>query len=122
MSVIIDMIESVAIATIAAKRDEREALRRYDAHRADLLASGWDRERLVLCAGSITYRPPAERAGGVDSAELRRRLDRATAALGRLAVACPGHAVDLLAVQRLLAVPVKPAVSVAETLAITVSP
>ena len=113
---------AIAAALIASKRAERSALADFAVYRDQLLAGSWSRDALVLPDGSVSYRAANTRTGGVDAAKLRRQLERASAMLGKLAIAVPGHAVDILAVQRLLTIPTKSDSTIGETIAVTVAP
>lgn len=126
MNTIVEVATSpdmLASCIVAVKRDEMKAAEAFTRYRAELLSSSWARETLRPYGGAVVYRAAAAAGRStIDAGALRARLERAAAALGRLAVACPGHAVDILAVQRLLTVPMQTGRPAGETIIVQVSP
>ena len=137
---IIDDVSAIASYVLEARRAAASATAEYDAWKARLLDSPWDRTRIVLDGGNIAHRParigtPAAEKKRLES-EYAGALTSASEALAKaqtiirdaiVATEDPGYARLLGKVARILdkaVAPVAPKVSssACETIAVSVAP
>ena len=138
--IIVDDVTALATYVLESKRQAASATAEYDAWKARLLASDWDRNRIVLDGGNITHRParlgtPAAEKKRLES-EYAAELKASTEALAKaqtvlrdaiVATEDPAIARLLGKVARILdkavaPTPPKTSSSSCETIAVTVAP